>query len=38
IAKVSARTEFEYEEFHEELLPSDYTHDKDDPSGAPIAG
>ncbi len=38
IAKVSARTEFEYEEFHEELLPSDYTHDKDDPTSAPIAG
>ena len=38
IAKVSARTEFEYEEFHEDLLPSDYSHDKDDPGGAPIAG
>jgi len=38
IAKVSARTEFEYEEFHEELLPSDYTHKDDDPGTAPIAG
>lgn len=38
IAKVSARTEFEYEQFHEELLPSDYSHDKDDPADAPIAG
>ena len=38
IAKVSARTEFEYEDFHEELLPSDYVHDEDNPSDAPIAG
>jgi len=38
IAKVSARTEFEYEEYHEDLLPSDYTHDEDSPSDAPIAG
>ncbi len=38
IAKVSARTEFEYEEFHEELLPSDYSHDQGDPTEAPIAG
>jgi hypothetical protein len=38
IAKVSAQTEFEYEEFHEELLPSDYSHSDDDPGTAPIAG
>jgi len=38
IAKVSAQTEFEYEDFHEELLPSDYVHDEDSPSDAPIAG
>lgn len=38
IAKVAARTEFEYEEFHEDLLPSDYSHNDDDPSDAPIAG
>ena len=38
IAQVSARTEFEYEDFHEALLPSDYVHDEDSPSDAPIAG
>lgn len=38
VAKVHARTAFEYEQYHEELLPSDYTHDVDDPSTAPIAG
>lgn len=38
IAKVSARTEFEYEDFHEGLLPSDYVHDENNPSDAPIAG
>lgn len=38
IAKVSSRTQFEYEEYHEELLPSDDTSAEDDPSQAPIAG
>ena len=38
IAKVSAQTEFEYEEFHEELLPSDYSNKNDGPGTAPIAG
>lgn len=38
IAKVAARTEFEYEDYQEELLPSDYIHNEDDPTEAPIAG
>ena len=38
IAKVSARTEFESEDFHEGLLPSDYSHDATKPMDAPIAG
>lgn len=38
IARVHSRTEFEYEEYHEELLPSDYDHPEDDFSSAPIAG
>jgi predicted deacylase len=38
IAKVSSRTQFEYEEFHEELLPSDSDPGTDPPTEAPIAG
>lgn len=36
IARVRAK-DFEFEEYHEELLPSDYDHPEDDPSSAPIA-
>lgn len=38
IAKVSSRTQFEVEEYHEELLPSDSDAVEEDPSQAPIAG
>ncbi len=38
VAKVHALNKFEYEDYHEGLLPSDYTHGEDDPSTAPIAG
>ncbi|EED36506.1 succinylglutamate desuccinylase/aspartoacylase [Luminiphilus syltensis NOR5-1B] len=38
IARVSSSTEFEYEDYHEDLLSSDYNHPEDEPSSAPIVG